>query len=210
MALINNLYVWVEDESLQRGVEAPEHPVEEGIDLTDNVKRKACVLSLKGEIVGKDFSSTLAKLNEIHNKGVIVSYIGRNIFSNALITSFNTGHPNTIMGGCSFDMEIREIRISKSSYNPTKKKTTATKAKTSSSTKQTTKKTTTKTTTSTKVYHKVKKGDTVWALVAAKNAPYKKYGKSCDWVLKNNPSAFSRKNDFGTLKIGAKLWVGNK
>lgn len=204
------MYVWVEKEDLQRGVDAPEHPVEEGIDLTDNVKRKARVLSISGEIVGKEASSTIAKLNEIHNKGVLVTYIGRNVFSSAIITSFNTGHPNTIMGGCSYDMEIREIRVSKSSYKPTVKKVTVTKKKTSSSTKQTTKKATTKKAGDTKVYHKVKKGDTVWALVASKNAPYKKYGKSCNWVLKNNPSAFSRKNDFGTLKIGAKLWVGNK
>lgn len=210
MALINNLYVFVESESLQRGVDAPEHPVEEGIDLTDNVKRKACVLSISGEVVGKDAPSIMSKLNEMHTKGVLVTYIGRNIFNNAIITSFDTDHPNTIMGGCAFSMELREIRISKSSYVPTKKKVTATKKKTQSSTKQTTKKATTKKSADTKVYHKVKKGDTVWALVASKNAPYKKYGKSCDWVMKNNPSAFSRKNDFGTLKIGAKLWVGNK
>ena len=57
------------------------------------------------------------------------------------------------------------------------------------------------------VYHTVKKGDTVWGLV---NRNYKSLGKSCQWVINNNPHAFSRKGDATTLKIGAKLLVGYK
>lgn len=60
---------------------------------------------------------------------------------------------------------------------------------------------------STKVYHTVKKGDTVWSLV---NKKYKSLGKSCQWVIDNNPSAFSRKGDATTLKIKAKLLMGYK
>ena len=64
--------------------------------------------------------------------------------------------------------------------------------------------------TASKVYHTVKSGDTVWSLVAASNAPYKKYGFSCADVMEKNPDAFSRYGDFGTLQNGAKLWVGNR
>lgn len=55
------------------------------------------------------------------------------------------------------------------------------------------------------VYHKVKKGDTVYALV-------KKYktGKSTSWVINNNPKAFSKKGDARTLQIGKKLLMGYK
>lgn len=59
----------------------------------------------------------------------------------------------------------------------------------------------------TAVYHTVRSGDTVWGLVT-KN--YKSYGKSVQWVIDNNPSAFSRKGDAKTLKVGARLLVGYK
>lgn len=59
----------------------------------------------------------------------------------------------------------------------------------------------------TAVYHTVKKGNTVWALV---NKNYKSLGKTCQWVIDNNPKAFSRKGDPTTLKIGAKLLMGYK
>lgn len=57
------------------------------------------------------------------------------------------------------------------------------------------------------VYHTVKKGETVWGLV---NKNYKSLGKSVQWVIDNNPSAFSRKGDARTLQIGAKLLMGYK
>lgn len=57
----------------------------------------------------------------------------------------------------------------------------------------------------TAVYHRVKKGDTVWALVNKYKA-----GKSVSWVISNNPSAFSRKGDATTLQIGKKLLMGYK
>lgn len=57
------------------------------------------------------------------------------------------------------------------------------------------------------VYHKVKKGDTVYTLV---NKNYKSLGKSVKWVIDNNPKAFSRKGDPKTLQKGAKLLMGYK
>lgn len=64
-----------------------------------------------------------------------------------------------------------------------------------------------KTGSKTAVYHKVKRGDTVWALV---NKKYKHLGKSVSWVISNNPKAFSRKGDATTLQIGKKLKMGYK
>lgn len=58
-----------------------------------------------------------------------------------------------------------------------------------------------------KIYHTVKKGDTVWALV---NKTYKSLNTSVEWVINNNPEAFSKKGDARTLQVGAKLWMGNR
>ena len=59
----------------------------------------------------------------------------------------------------------------------------------------------------TAVYHTVKKGETVYGLV---NGKYKSLGKTCKWVIDNNPKAFSRKGDATTLQIGKKLLRGHK
>lgn len=55
------------------------------------------------------------------------------------------------------------------------------------------------------VYHVVKTGDTIWGLV---NNNYKSLGKTCQWVIDNNPSAFSRAGDPTTLQVGARLLMG--
>lgn len=154
MALLNEHYIFVETEDVRRGVNISEHPVESGLDITDNVKRNSKVISLKGEIVGENAAKVLEKIEALHNNGNYVKYIGRNILSNALIADFDTNHPNTIYGGCGFTMTIKEVRIAKSPLV----------VKAATSTQQVTSTTTQKSATRT---YKVKKGDTLWKI--AKN-----------------------------------------
>ena len=203
MAKINGLYIFVIDESKTFGVDATEHPVETGVDITDHVKRKAVEMSITGEIVGDDAASTMSRLKQMHQNGTLCKYVGRTTLSNCIITDFSTSHPHTIWGGCEFSMTLKEIRTASTSY----KKVTgnATSAPKKTGTQQVKKESKVE-----YVYHTVKKGDAVWALVAASNAPYKKYGFSCDDVMKLNPGAFSRKNDFRTLQIGKKIIVGKR
>ncbi len=212
MAKINGLYIFIQEESRNFGVEVTEHAVETGVDITDHVKRNPVTISLTGEIVGKNAASVQSKIQKMHQSGTLCKYVGRTTLSNCLITEFSTGHPNTIWGGCSFSMTLKEVRTASTSY----KKATTTKTKTTKKTGTQQKTTKSKVV---NVYHKVKKGDTVWALVAASKAPYKSLkrpainGKSysaCNWVMAKNPSAFSRKGDFGTLQIGKQLIVGQR
>lgn len=153
MALLNEHYIFVIDEDVKRGVSISEHPVESGLDITDNVKRNPKVISLSGQIVGKNASQIRDKIEALHQKGQFVKYVGQNILSKALITEFDTSHPNTIYGGCAFSMEIKEIRIAKSPLVVKK----AVVQKQVTSTSSTTEKTTERT-------HTVKRGDTLWAL----------------------------------------------
>ena len=197
MAKLNGLYIFVVDENMNYGVEVTEHTVETGIEISDHVKRKGVTLSLTGEIVGSNASSVLSSIKQMHLNGTLCKYIGRTTLSNCLITEFTTGHPHTIWGGCEFSMTLKEVRTASTSYKKTKNDTKK------SGTQQTT-----KNSKETFVYHTVKKGDTIWDLVAAPNAPYKKYGLTCDDVMKMNPGAFSRSGDFRTLQIGAKLVIG--
>lgn len=59
----------------------------------------------------------------------------------------------------------------------------------------------------TKIYHVVKKGDTIWDLVTT---TYKEYSLTCKEVIDNNPDAFSRKGDARTLQIGKRLFIANR
>jgi len=199
IATLNGLYIFVESEDLSFGIDVAEHTVETGIDITDHVKRKATTMSLSGEVVGKNAASTLAKLKQMQRTGVRCKYVGRNSFPNCLIAEFSTGHPNTVWGGATFSMTLREVRTASTSYKKTKQDTNK------SGTQQVTKKSEDQ-----YVYHTVKKGDTIWDLVASKKAPYKKYGMTCDEVMKLNESAFSRRGDFRTLQIGRKIIVGKR
>lgn len=188
MALLNDYYIFVQDEDVKRGVAVSSHPVESGLDITDNVKRDPVTISIKGEIVGKDAAKKLQKITSLHHGGKYVKYVGRNIISKAIITSFDTSHPNTIYGGCSFTMEIKEIRVAKSPLVEKKKKTNGGK-------KQTTKKSTKNT--SSKTYT-VKRGDTLWAIAKKYYGNGAKYTKIASANKIKNPNS---------IKIGQKLKI---
>lgn len=129
MALINNIYVHVTSggESWDKSVDSTSHPVEKGLETTDTIRRKATTLSLSGEIV--DYGnvkamSAVSKIEELKNKGSLITYIGRRAAKNLQIQSFKYDFSNEVWGGCSFSMELKEVRIAKKAYTPTKASTT--------------------------------------------------------------------------------------
>lgn len=209
MASLNGIFIFVNDEQLKRETEVSSHAVESGIEVTDNVKRQARVLSISGEIVGPDSAKNQAAITNFMDTGTLISYSGRNAMKNAQITSFSTSHPNTIWGGCSFSMELKEVRIAGNSYTPETTEESKEKSTTSENQQGGTQQIQKTATGSLKpVYHTVKAGDTVYNLVAATNAPYKSYGSTVKMTLDNNPDCFSVKGDATTLKVGSKLLVG--
>ena len=202
MALINDLYVFVDKEDVNRGIDTVTHPVEEGIDITDHVRRNPISISLSGEIVGESAADILSQIAQIHSTGAMVSYVGRNTMKNAQIVKFDTGHPKTIWGGCSFTMEIKEVRVAKSAYVEDNVTVTKTKATTSAGTQQKQTNSTAK-----KAYHTVKSGETAWYIG---EKLYKAQGSSLDFIVKNNPDAPKVKGDWTTLQVGTKLYVYDK
>lgn len=179
MALINNYYVFVKKETVKRDVTASEHPVEKGIDITDNVKRNAMIISIEGEIVGKNAINVKNSIEKLHQKGKIIKYVGSNTLGNALLKSFNTDHTNEVSGGCFFSAEIKEVRTANSAY-----KATSPKKKTVSSGQQQVtekKKTTTR-------YYTVKSGDCLWSIAKSyygNGALYTKIYKANKKKIKN-------------------------
>lgn len=119
----------MQDESVDYGLDITSHPVEKGINISDHARRQPYTLKLRGEIVGEDAPEKRSQVEQLMNKAALITYQGRNIKTSGLIESFSTGHPNTIYGGCSFDMTIKEIRVASGSgyignITPTTMKTT--------------------------------------------------------------------------------------
>ena len=201
MALINNLYIFVESEDVTRDVESTSHPVEKGVEITDHIQRTPEELSLSGKIVDYEnmkASDILDKIQSLKNSGSLITYVGRNALSNLQIQSFSTSHPYTNWGGCDFSMTLKEVRIAKPAYTATKQNNGGTQQVSKGENEN--------------VYHTVKKGDCIWNLVTKQykslEPKFSSTMKKCEWVMEQNQSAFSRKGDFRTLQIGKKILIG--
>lgn len=200
MALINNLYVFVEDEDLSHDIDSTTHPMETGIEITDHIRKKPVELNIKGKIVdyeGRRASEILEKVKQLQNEGSIITYVGRNLIYGLQIQTLSTSHPNTNSGGCDFSMTLKEVRIAQPALIP----------ETSNGGQQQVEQGENE-----EVYHITKKGDTVPNLV---NESYKSFGptfassdEKCNWVLEKNPHAFSDPKDFTTLQIGERILIG--
>lgn len=125
MATINNVYVWVETENINRSSSIPQHPVETGLPITDNVRKEPKSLSINGKIVDTEnlkAQEIIDKIEGFKDGGSLIKYIGNDVLGNYLISSFNTTKDKSISGGANFDMELVEVRITKSAYDPSKQK----------------------------------------------------------------------------------------
>lgn len=124
MSYLNGYYIFVENEKVSRDVDVSSHPVEKGLDLTDNIKRSPITISLSGLIVdykNSNGATVTAKtvyqnLINLNAKGLYVKYEGVNSISNAIIEKLETENTNAVNGGYSFSMDIKEIRIANSAY----------------------------------------------------------------------------------------------
>ena len=195
MALINGYYVFVEGEEITRGVDVTSHPVEKGLEVTDNVRKKPLTISLKGKIVqsGSVSAATIENaLEELHRNGKYVKYQGRHNISDALITDFTTKASNDVWGGYSFDAEIQEVRIAKSAYKP------SSSGQTTTTTRQTTQNN------NNQRYHTVKSGDCPWAIAE------KYYNDGTKWesMMKANTDIVARNKKWGVLWYS--IYVGDK
>lgn len=115
MALINGMYVLVETEDPKFEVEVTDQPVEDGIDISDHVQRKPHTMDITGVIVGDDAAQIREKIKAIAEKGELVEFQGRNLFSGRIV-SFATSHTHRIANGFAFSLSMKEIRTAKSSY----------------------------------------------------------------------------------------------
>lgn len=126
MATINGIAIFVESESVKRSIESTDHPTETGLPITSNIQKQAITLSISGKIVnnGKYKASEIkSKIVKLQNNGSLITYKGRNTLKNLQIQSFDCDYTKDNWGGIDYSMELKEVRIAKSSYKAKKKKT---------------------------------------------------------------------------------------
>lgn len=116
MPLLGDIEIWVKDESIDYPVQTSTHPIESGSNITDYVKADAPTLNLTGEIVGPTAEDMAEKIRNYQLQGFLLTYVGRNIFPDAMIDSFSTTHHNRIVGGYEFTMTLRAVRIARDTY----------------------------------------------------------------------------------------------
>lgn len=194
MAYINNLYVLVEEESIDKEVETVTHPVEKDIPTADTIRKKPIVINLTGIIVDAGTLSSEAiinKLDALQKEGSIIRYRGAcGVYNKMQIQTFSPKYTHKVNGGAAFSMTLQEMRTAKSAYVKTQSAGTQQVQKGSAKTDL--------------IYYTVKKGDTIWGLC---HKTYKSANASVSAVINSNPNAFSRKGDARTLQIGARICI---
>lgn len=202
MAMLGGHYIFVEQEDVSYSSEVTSHPVEKGLDTTDSVRSKARIVTISGEIV-ENVNGLLmqnkAALLALQQHGTIVSYKGRTALSNCIIEEISISNTYDVWGACKCSITLREIKIAKTPFKDSS--TGVSRSGTQQVQKQSAEQ---------YIYHTVKKGDTIWGLTQASNAPYKSAGATPAEIMKMNPDAFSRPGDFGTLQIGKRIKIGKR
>ncbi|PFR93524.1 LysM peptidoglycan-binding domain-containing protein [Priestia megaterium] len=179
MARLDKVQLLIEKEDDSGSVDATSYPVEEGIPMSDHVEQKPDEFSLSGFLIGDSYKSDYEYLRKCMKEGTIVTYVGRNIAKNVIITSVSGSMDASIANGRSVSIQLRQIRIASTPWvkvkNGGKKKPVSSKP-------------------SGAVYHVTKKGDTYWGC-------WKKYGTSINQLRKWNGYPDRR------IPIGIKLRV---
>lgn len=192
MAKLGNITLFVESEKFSDSVNATSYPVEKGVAFTDHVQRNPSTLSLQVFMQGSRASKNLATLRAQMNKGTILKYVGRETASNVIILSLDHPRDASIKNGFMLDIQLREVRITKSPWVKAQKKQKATRKPADATGKK--KPVSKKARPSTARYHIVKVGDTYWALS-------RKYGTSIQQL--RNFNKYPDRN----IPIGVKVRV---
>lgn len=119
MALLNNIYVFVESENVDRAVETVTHPTENGLPIESTIKNQPVAVSISGKIVeykGKSADTIIDEIENLRKKGSLIQYKGNVNISSLQIESFNVSYSNETYGGAEFDMTLKEIRVAKPQY----------------------------------------------------------------------------------------------
>lgn len=105
----------VDDENATDSVSITDNPVESGQDVSDHMKQEPSTIDITGIIVGDDAADKIRQLRKYQTDRVLVTYVGRNIYSNMGLLTFKRNHGKDIANGFAFDMALKQVRIATAS-----------------------------------------------------------------------------------------------
>jgi len=151
MAILAGIRIDSEQESKSPSVTITQNPVETGKPLTDHVQVNPDTFTVSGFLMDPNAKKNYDKLVSLMKSGKQVTYIGRTIAKEVLISDFQASYTGEVANGIAVTLSLTEVRIAKTPLVVVKTQT-----------QNSGKKTPTKTSTSTKKFVKVRKGYTYW------------------------------------------------
>lgn len=93
-------------------IEVTEYPVEKGSDVGDHAKSKNIQLVITGVCSGQpEAGRKVQKLREYAQKHTLISYKGRNVYHNVIITNLETVHDVEVGDGFKFTITLQQVKI---------------------------------------------------------------------------------------------------
>lgn len=192
MAILDGITVFVRSEEVANSAEITNHPVEEGVSLTDHSKPNPQTLSVSGIIQGPGADKKCEDLEKKMNNSEIVSFEGRKAYLNMMLSSFEYKASKSIKDGYSFDASLQKVRIADPSYEKIEQPQRSQVKPTSNAGRKQTENAPQE---DDEVYHTIRQGQTFYAI-----AP--KYGTTWQKIIELNPET-----DPKTLQIGQRVRV---
>lgn len=114
MAKLGNVFLnTVYEETPEKRVKTPDHPIESGINVVDHIQREPLIFNISGVVTGPDASVRLSAIKTHMDRGDRLKYVYRNVFPNMIIEDFSTTHDVEVNGGFKFEMKLKQIFIAK-------------------------------------------------------------------------------------------------
>lgn len=178
---LGKVKLYIETEKLSNSVTATSYPVEKGEPITDHVQRQPETLSLDGWILsGSSYKAELQYIRNCMSKGTLLSYTGRTVARNVIITNIDDTRTGEVANGAAVSCQLQFIRIVKEKWTTTKSKAKTAK-KTVGKKKKTVKKKTSK------KYITIKHGCTYWAIARKYRTTVSALEKMNPWPAKKLP-----------------------
>ena len=97
-------------ENIDYDADVTSKAVEKGADISDHMKAKPFTASLSGVMI-ENANAKLSALKKFQEDGELLSFIGKSVLQNVVITSIQVEHTVENFEGYNFDIRIQEVRI---------------------------------------------------------------------------------------------------
>lgn len=126
----------VTEETVNLQNDVTSHAVESSADISDHVKDLPDEITITGVVAGEDAAEKISRLRWFRRKGEVLTYKGRNLFSNLVIVQLTTRHHVRVRDGFEFDITLRRINVAKLAEVQIAKPTKAAGSKANTQTKK--------------------------------------------------------------------------